>query len=139
MKRVNRKEAPEGMLAFSSFNACKGCYYHHDSFGDCSRPDGKVSCSSLFREDNQDVIFIKKAPPLPVLNEDGVNEQDAPKGYKAAKIGTCCEFCDFNSIPGEPFQGGCNRMKETRLDEWNISCAGNKRKDKKSVIFLKLD
>ena len=58
---VNINEAPEGFLAEKATMLCVGCYFF-DETGDCNCENdfSVASCEGKEREDNTDVIFIKK-------------------------------------------------------------------------------
>ena len=56
---VNINEAPEGFLAEKAKMLCVGCHFF-DETGDCENDFSVASCEGKEREDNTDVIFIKK-------------------------------------------------------------------------------
>lgn len=124
MKKVNRKEAPQWMLAFSKYNGCKGCYYNaanslREFF--CLRSDDGASCHKEKRKDGRAVIFIKKAPPA-----NGLNPRDAPPGAVAVEsVFNNCYSCLYVTRPFD-----C-----VRPADWHGSCCSDFRKDGKNVVF----
>lgn len=65
---VDNNEAPKGYKAVASSMFCEGCAFRYSQ---TCMEDDNIKCTSFFREDKSDVIFVVTSAPATLLHPMG--------------------------------------------------------------------